>query len=136
MPAGWVNGAQFFAGQPNIEVAIKKAPTTESGPGIIITLTEAPPELALAPYADISFHNHLQDTSAGRLRLISGLKSANVAGQQAETFTTSNSGNTDWTIYVLYKGVAYQFDFAAPSGQFAAAQSGPFLSFLASWHWD
>jgi hypothetical protein len=136
MPAGWVNGAQFFAGQPNIEVAIKKGPTTETGPGIVVTLTEAPPDLALAPFADISFHQQLQDRSAGRLHLISGLQSASVAAQQAEAFITSSSGKTDWTFYVLYKGVAYQFDLLAPSGQFAAAQSGPFRSFLASWHWD
>lgn len=135
LPAGWVNGAAFFARDPNVEVAIKKGPTTATGPGIIVTLTQAPPDLPLAPYADISFHHAIADKTVGKIHLITGLKSASVAGEQAEDFTTSNSGNTDWTIYVLYDGVAYDFELVAPSGQFAAARSGPFRAFLASWQW-
>jgi hypothetical protein len=135
LPAGWVNGAAFFATDPNVEVAIKKGPTTATGPGIIVTLTEAPADLPLALYADISFHQRIADKTAGKIHLITGLKSASVAGEQAEDFTTSNSGNTDWTIYVLHNGVAYDFELVAPSGQFAAARSGPFRAFLASWQW-
>jgi hypothetical protein len=135
LPAGWVNGAAFFASDPNVEVAIKKGPTTATGPGIIVTLTEAPADLPLAPYADISFHQWIADKTSGKIHLITGLKSTSVAGEQAEDFTTSNSGNTDWTIYVLYNGVAYNFELVAPSGQFAAERSGPFRAFLASWQW-
>jgi hypothetical protein len=134
LPAGWVNGAAFFASDPNVEVAIKKGPTTATGPGIVVTLTEAPPDLPLAAYADISFHQSIADKTV-KIHLITGLKSASVAGEPAEDFTTSNSGNTDWTIYVLYNGVAYDFELIAPSGQFAAARSGPFRAFLASWQW-
>jgi hypothetical protein len=135
LPSGWVNGAAYFARDPNVEVAIKKGPTTATGPGIIVTLTEAPPNLPLAAYVDISFHHSIADKTAGKVHVITGVHSASVAGQQAEDFTTSNSGNTDWTIYVLYKGVAYDFELVAPSGQFAAARSGPFHTFLSSWQW-
>ena len=135
LPAGWVNGAAFFARDPNVEVALKKAPTTATGPGIIVTLTEAPADLPLAAYVDISFHHSIADKTAGKVHVITGVNSASVAGQQAEDFTTSNSGNTEWCIYVLYKGVAYDFELVAPSGQFAAARSGPFRAFLASWQW-
>jgi hypothetical protein len=135
LPAGWVNGATFFATDPNVEVAIKKGPTTTTGPGIIVTLTEAPADLPLAAYADISFHHAIADETDGKIHLITGLKSATVAGEPAKDFTTSDSGNTDWTIYVLYNGVAYDFELVAPSGQFAAARSGPFRAFLASWQW-
>jgi len=135
VPAGWVNGDAFFATDPNVEVAIKKGPTTATGPGIVVTLTEAPPDLPLAPYADISFHQWIAGKTAGKIHVITGLKSASVAGEQAEDFTISSSGNTVRTIYVLYNGVAYDFQLAAPSGQFAAARSGPFREFLASWQW-
>ena len=47
LPAGWVNGAAFFASEPNVEVAIKKGPTTATGPGIVVTLTEAPAEVII-----------------------------------------------------------------------------------------
>jgi hypothetical protein len=135
LPAGWVNAAAFFARNPNVEVAIKQGPTTATGPGIIVTLAEAPADLPLAPYADISFHRWIADKTAGKIHLITGLKSASIAGEQAEDFTTSNSGNTYWTIYVLYNGVAYTFQLVAPSSQFATARSGPFRAFLASWQW-
>ena len=135
LPPGWVNGAAFFARDPNVEVAIKKGPTTATGPGIVVTLTQAPPDLPFAAYADISFHHAIADKTAGKVHLITGLKSASVAGQQAQDFTTSNSGNTDWTIYVLYNGVVYEFELVAPSDQFATARAGPFHAFLASWQW-
>jgi hypothetical protein len=135
IPAGWVNGHAFFSGQPNIEVAIKKAPTTQTGPGIIVTLTVAPVDLALAPYADIVFHRDLQDRSAGKIRVLSGLHSASIAGQPAESYITTSQGNTTWTMIALWRGVDYEFQLAAPSGQFAAARSAPFHVFLQSWHW-
>lgn len=136
VPAGYGNGEVAFAGDPNVEVALKKLPVTSPGPGIIVTLSEAPVGLPFAAYADIAFHKDLQDTSGGKVHLISGLHGVTVGGQAAEAYLARNSGYTDWTILAVSDNIDFDFELVAPSDQFAAARSGAYREFLASWHWE
>jgi hypothetical protein len=136
VPAGFGNGERAFAGNTFVEVALKKIPMTSPGPGIIVTVSQAPPELNLAPYGDIMYHQDLQDDSGSKVQVNSALHSASVAGQTAEEYTDTDAGGTeDWTVIVLYDGLSYVIQLVAPASQFASASARPFTAFLASWHW-
>ena len=83
--AGRLRPGVVDAGNPGIEVAIKKLPITSPQPSIIVDVSQAPPELGLATYGDVIYNQQEQDNSNDPVvQVNSALHSASVAGQATE----------------------------------------------------
>lgn len=128
------HNARAFAGQQEVEVALKEIPTILPEPSIIVEVDDTPPGLDLAQIGESAYQQELQDNGNGTVRVVTGLGSTSIGGLPAKEFTTTNADYERWTGVAFYDGLTYEIILASLTPQFAGAQ-GAWRAFMASWHW-